>query len=63
MNEIEEKIKAQAEFCKKMNYPHFAPGNGICCQCKKQIYNYIDYERAANSLITGCPICFWSYCD
>ena len=65
-------IKSQAKLCKIKNYPHFAPLNGICYYCRVNIYdeidcgNYktgIDVERAAISLITGCPHCNYSYCD
>jgi len=70
-------ITAQANFCKKMKYPHFAPLNGICSECKNNIYTIvykksggektyksgITFWQAANTLITGCPHCHKSYCD
>lgn len=58
-------VDAQKEYCEKNNYPHFAPSNGICWCCGKNIYSVdgISVERAANNLITGCPFCHRSYCD
>ena len=65
-------VEAQREFCKEKGYPHFAPSNGICYNCRKDIYTQIDhgtfksglsYERASSELITGCPHCHRSYCD
>ncbi|MFK2341673.1 hypothetical protein ACIXN4_10475 [Bacteroides fragilis] len=43
----------------------FAPSNGICYRCKKQIYSEggISVERASTELTTGCPFCHTSYVD
>lgn len=57
------KMAAQSAFCKYNKYPHFAPSNGICWGCGKQIYEKIDFSRAISDLITGCPHCNRSYCD
>ena len=67
-------IKAQAEFTGAKGYPHFAPRNGKCYHCRRDIYAPITHddtsyvsgitvERAGTELITGCPHCCWSYCD
>lgn len=65
-------IAAQKEYCNAKGYPHFAPHNGICFRCHKQIYEQIDHdgyktgisvERAGKELITGCPHCNRTYCD
>ena len=61
--EIDVKIKAQEDYCEKENVLHFAPTDGICYRCDKQIYHDITLDEASNELITGCPICGWSYCD
>lgn len=67
-----EAIKAQRKLQKEKNYPDFAPSNGICWRCRKNIYSELDHgsyktgitvEQAATSLITGCPHCNRSYCD
>ena len=60
---IHQKRKAQIEYCKKMEVPRFAPLKGHCFSCKRQIYDRIKYEKAANTLITSCPFCHVSYCD
>jgi hypothetical protein len=57
--EIEKRCKAQAELCRRNDYPHFAPYNGICPSCRKQIYDV----RDGTSHITGCPLCCQTYCD
>ena len=71
-------IEAQRKYCEDNKAPHFAPKNGICWNCGRNIYEecqivrvYIDSirskgittEKAANSLVTGCPHCNRSYCD
>jgi len=58
---VQEKIEAQREFCKRTKTPHFAPGNGVCWRCGRQIYDRISMESAANHLVTGCPHCHRSY--
>jgi len=55
--------KAQAKFCKKNKYPHFAPINGICWSCGNQIYDKVSIVKAGKELITGCPICCRTFCD
>ena len=71
-------IEAQAKLCEEKGYPHFAPINGVCWKCNRQIYQPakikcysgeeierpgISVERASRELITGCPHCNWSYCE
>ncbi|PUU86959.1 MAG: hypothetical protein CI947_2353 [Halanaerobium sp.] len=73
----EKAIAAQKAFAKKTNSPHFAPDNGVCWKCHKNIYepetsingNGNEYttgvtvEKAKTSLVTGCPHCNRSYCS
>jgi hypothetical protein len=62
--EILTAIKEQATLCKEKGYPDFAPSNGICFRCQKNIYQ--DYERAGKTgltHVTGCPHCNYSYCE
>jgi hypothetical protein len=63
--EIEKAIITQKKLCDKLGLPHFAPPNGICSECKRQIYqNYNDSSGVnGSSLVTGCPHCLKSYCD
>ena len=67
-----EACAAQAKYCQVNLYPHFAPGNGKCHSCGKNIYTKIEHgdyssgisvESAGKSHITGCPHCHRSYCD
>jgi hypothetical protein len=57
------KIKAQSEFVSDAGGPLFAPANGMCWRCEKQIYDKISLERAGSSRITGCPHCHYSFCN
>lgn len=72
-----ESAKAQAKLCEEKGLPHFAPKNGICWNCRKNIYTPIEQEgwqdrkytsgisteKASNELVTGCPHCNRTYCD
>jgi hypothetical protein len=73
---VNEAIQAQKKLQLEKKYPDFAPSNGICYACQKQIYSQIEQdfngnifftgisvEKASKSLITGCPHCNRSYCD
>lgn len=66
---IDDATKAQARYCKVNNYPHFAPYDGICYRCHKNIYTESDghhgisVENAGTHLITGCPHCHYSFCE
>lgn len=64
--------KAQEEYCKNKHVPHFAPNNGICFRCKKDIYQQnglrgyetgISLDEAKTSHVIYCPHCNRSYCD
>jgi hypothetical protein len=70
--DVKKACDAQSEYCKAHEYPHFAPGDGRCYDCGKNIYQQIikgdwssgySVERASSELITGCPHCYHSYCD
>lgn len=61
--EIRANIKAQKELCKKTNFPMFAPDDGFCWSCHKQIFTNKNTWRAHNEPMTGCPECSRSYCD
>lgn len=57
--------KKQEEYCEENNLPHFAPKDGRCYKCGKNIYSVdgISIESAGKHLITGCPFCHYSYCE
>lgn len=72
-----EAIKAQERFCEENNVPRFAPYDGFCNTCGRDIYETrneyafngekiewgISVEKASTELITGCPYCKRSFCD
>lgn len=67
-----EAVKAQKKYCEERGFPHFAPLNGKCYSCNRDIYqpmqkgkfqSGVTVEAAGNNLITGCPHCNRSYCD
>lgn len=70
--------KGQIEYCKRTGAPHFAPQDGYCWKCGRDIYapetrknDYtgkefqigISVKEASESLVTGCPFCHRSYCE
>lgn len=65
MYNIEEACKAQDDYCEKHELPHFAPWNGSCFYCGKNIYQDggVSVQEAKTKLITGCPWCRMSYCE
>lgn len=69
-HEIQECCRKQKELVNKQTSPmHFAPFDGECFSCKKNIYQnydmgtYVRYGQTGESLVTGCPHCNRSYCD
>ena len=64
-------IKAQEKFCG--DGPNFAPRNGICYRCHRNIYlptngnngsvRGITVEEAGKKRITGCPHCNYSFVE
>lgn len=72
MFDVNKAIEAQKNYCKENEIPHFAPYDGRCYRCHKQIYeeikhdNYstgITVEEAGSGLVTGCPHCHYSFVD
>lgn len=58
---IKRKIEAQEKFCGGINSPFYAPRNGICWRCGKQIFDMIDVTMAGSKIVSGCPYCHRSY--
>ena len=64
-------IEKQANLCKDKKLPHFAPDNGKCWSCNRNIYQNYDYKlggritqgETGEKFITGCPHCNRTYCD
>lgn len=44
-NEIKKCIKAQSKYCKKRGLPRFAPSDGICWHCHRNIYQNYGHTR------------------
>jgi len=67
--------KAQEEYCNAHEHPMFAPSNGWCSSCGRNIYEPYTYrgredhtygitvEEAGSRLITSCPHCNRTFCD
>ena len=62
-NHVKKCMEAQSKLCSEKKYPHFAPHDGRCYNCSRQIYDRITLCRAETDLITGCPWCNRSYCE
>lgn len=64
---VQEAIQNQKKLVSKLSAPYFAPSDGICWKCHKQIFGtderQITKERAAKEFITCCPLCHQTYCD
>lgn len=56
---IPDALRAQRALCETRGLPHFAPADGVCWSCHRQIYEAMD----GASYVTGCPFCHRSYCD
>ena len=65
--------KAQESYCDQHEIPHFAPSDGYCYMCNRNIYSLgkyndgspcgISVEEASSKLITGCPYCHYSFVE
>ena len=66
-------VQAQRDYCVANNLPLFAPYDGRCFRCHRNIYSAevmpngfvcgFSVEHAASNFITGCPFCHASFCD
>ena len=67
--EVEACIQKQKDVCSEKHYPLFAPSDGVCFKCGKNIYqnyesdNKVSDGETGEKFITGCPHCNRSYCD
>jgi hypothetical protein len=60
---MKSKSQLQQEYCELKKLPMFAPDDGICFSCDKNIYDKLTEEQVSTELITGCPFCNTSYCE
>jgi hypothetical protein len=57
-------LENQEKLCADRGYPFFMPGDGICFRCRRDIVTHlIERGQDGKSLVTGCPLCLYSYCD
>lgn len=63
MENNEAKQLAQIELCKKIGAPLFAPYDGRCWRCGRDVYDYITLEEAKTDVITYCKYCNKSFVD
>ena len=70
--DVEKSIEAQNKYCKDNSVILFAPYDGECFCCGRQIYEPrklgdeirgYTIKEASETLITGCPFCHRSYVD
>lgn len=56
---------AQEARCHELEMPRFAPNDGRCPNCRRNIYEEGGYslEYAAEHAITGCPFCHHSFVE
>ena len=57
----ERALKAQEEYCKQHNLPMFASER--CPWCHGKVFAHISVGKASSELITGCPVCGYTFCD
>lgn len=55
-------IQAQAALCDTLRVPQFMPEDGICRHCNGDIVTRFGVELATRH-VTGCPLCFHSFCE
>lgn len=63
--DIAKAIEAQKIYSFARALPVFAPSDGKCWKCNKNIYSEggVSVEKASTELITGCPHCHRSFVD
>lgn len=60
---VAEFIKNQEEYCKEHDTPFFMPNSDRCWSCKGRFITELikDGLTGKEKLITGCPICNYSF--
>ncbi|HPS93894.1 MAG TPA: hypothetical protein PK600_05475 [Deltaproteobacteria bacterium] len=61
----DEFIANQKKYCEENCAPFFMPSNGRCYRCNRDIIPALIKagKDGSKELVTGCPLCFRSYCD
>lgn len=55
------KREAQEAYCREHNLPYFVLSP--CPMCKAHVFDHVSEELAGTQLITGCPVCNFSFCE
>lgn len=61
--------QAQVAYCEERQFPVFAPEDGFCWNCHRNIYRKGELGQghsvfsAGRGLITSCPYCRRSFCE
>ena len=55
--------EAQREYCRREGFPLFAPYDGICWRCGRDIYERVGVKGAGRELATYCPHCHVSFVE
>jgi len=62
--EIKADCEAQSKICAEKGWIHFAPHDGVCYDCRRNIFqNYAYPGKKGTEYITGCPHCHYSFCE
>lgn len=60
----EEFLANQKKHCEETGAPFFMPNDGRCYNCRRDIIpTLIERGEDGTFLVTGCPLCYRSYCD
>ena len=63
IEEINEKIEAQKNFCEEKGLPYLISSDAICSYCNRDIFIIISLITAKETHITSCPSCKKSFVD
>lgn len=58
----EQFIDNQKKYCGDNGAPFFMPDDGYCYRCRRDIIPHLK-GNGSDHLVTGCPLCFYSYCE
>ena len=60
----QEFIENQKTLCKEKDWPFFMPSDGRCYYCRGDIITeLIKKGKDGTELVSGCPLCFYRYCE
>lgn len=63
-DKISRAVEAQERYCEENELPCYAPSNGRCPNCQRNIYlDGYGIRHASRNLITCCPHCHYSFVE